>query len=491
MNLPLHLIPLPKKIEGCPDEQGAYPAVAFSTSFCDKTHQWNNAVATFCDYAKSILDTEITLCGDAFVILEACNKLSNGAYQLISDGNCVKLLAGDEEGALNAITTLIQLITITDDGLMLPILSIEDAPSLEYSSLMIDLARIWHDYRYIKHYIDLCRFYKIKVLHLHFTDNQSYTLPSHLFPKLSTPGRSYTFEQIQELNEYAALRGIQLMPEIDVPGHCTAFQIPYSDIFGSNDIICQTEESMKAMKALFGELCDMFPNSRYIHIGGDEAAIDRWLVGNDDNPYYRQIGVDLKNPDKEFLQEKLLANFVNEMANAVFEKGKQPIAWEGFRKCVNDFVRKDLIMISWENYYQLTSELLDGGYKIINCSWQPLYVCTPYLYWTPREIYEWNIFTWRGVHPGSPYLNSKLELEETENRILGAGLCSWNDSINRFYGPEHTEEGVEKEAILLAERLPVMSEKIWHPTKELPRTYAEYLKAYLVCDRAFKKIIHH
>ena len=106
-----------------------------------------------------------------------------------------------------------------------------DAPDCSYRGMMVDLARNWHDFTYLISYVDMCYYYKISVLHLHFTDDQSYTLPSKRFPKLSTKGRSYTPEQIEALNQYAEARGIQLMPEIDVPGHCISFQKEYPDIF--------------------------------------------------------------------------------------------------------------------------------------------------------------------------------------------------------------------------------------------------------------------
>ena len=114
----------------------------------------------------------------------------------------------------------------------------------------------------------MCYFYKVSVLQLHFTDDQSYTLPSKLFPKLSTENQSYTSTQIQGLVEYANARGVELMPEIDVPGHCRSFGEAYGDLFGTKGVICQHTDSMRAMKDLFAELCDMFPYSKYIHIGG-------------------------------------------------------------------------------------------------------------------------------------------------------------------------------------------------------------------------------
>ncbi len=154
---------------------------------------------------------------------------------------------------------------------------IDDAPGCSWRGLMVDLARDFHEFPVLLEYVDLCRFYKIRTPAPAFHGrSKSYTLPSRAFPRLSTPGRSYTEEEIRELVAYAARRDVLLMPEIDVPGHCASFAQGYGDVFGTDGIICQSEQSMACMEALFRELCGMFPNSPYIHIGGDEATISKW-----------------------------------------------------------------------------------------------------------------------------------------------------------------------------------------------------------------------
>ncbi|MBE6592142.1 MAG: hypothetical protein E7646_08895 [Ruminococcaceae bacterium] len=486
MKYPLYLVPYPKEITVSKDENEncEYFEIGLRV-YCEKA--FHNAGVTFFDYSKKLFDIEACAvdnkdCAD--VVITADASLKSDEYTLCSAGKRAVLKASDAGGAVKAVVTLIQLMKKLDGKLYCCEAEIRDMPTVSYSAIMVDLARVWHDFDWLLKYVDLCCFYKVKTLHLHFTDDQSYTLPSELFPKLSTEGRHYSFEQIKILREYAKQRGVELMPEIDVPGHCTAFQENYSDIFGTGGIICQTFESIKAMKELFGELCDMFPESRNIHIGGDEAAIQKWLEV--DNDYYRSLGIDVKAEDEKYTSERLLANFVNEMANAVFEKGKQPIAWEGFAKCVNQYVRKDLIMVSWENYYQTAPDLLDGGYKIINCSWEPLYICTPRKYWQLKNVFEWNMYTWIPVHWSSPYYKSKLEIDE-DDRVLGGGLCAWSDNIKRFYQNE-IPDGVKEEFRLSAERLPAMSERLWHPGKTPVREFSEFLKSHVHLQKSIEKI---
>ena len=461
----MFLIPRPKFVET------ESPAGNRKLPLYVRANMYPCPAQTLCDFVNRIRPETLSV-GDCEEAITFCQNgaLEPAAYEIIIDDTRVTITSGDEEGAFNGVSTLVQLL---DREGYVPFVRISDGPSCSYRSVMLDLARVWHDFDLILQYIDLCRFYKIKVLHLHFTDYQSYTLPSRLFPKLSTPGRSYSPEQIRRLCDYAKLRGVELVPEIDVPGHCVAFQQHYPDTFGTDGIIRFSERAIDSMKQLFGELCDMFPDSKYIHIGGDEAEIGRWLDHHENFDFYRSLGIEPEGQDTAYVKERLYAAFVNEMANAVFEKGKQPIAWEGFKECVNEFVRKDLIMVSWENYYQTAPSLLKAGFQVINCSWQPLYVVTPRSFWSEREVFDWDVTTWIPVHDQSPYCGSFVKVEDTP-QIMGAGLCVWSDRIEQFYG-DQIREGVKDEFELVKGRLPALSENAWNRTKV--RSFDEYLYA--------------
>jgi hypothetical protein len=118
--------------------------------------------------------------------------------------------------------------------------------------------------------------------------------------------------------------------------------------------------------------------------------------------------------------------------------------------------------MAWENFYQLAPELLDAGYKVINCSWSPMYVVTPLTMWKPEEIFDWSIYKWTGVHPQSPYCGKVYEAPK-DSVILGGQLLAWGDHISTEY--ENVAEGVYAERNYLIERLPMLAENTWNVEK--------------------------
>ena len=100
-------------------------------------------------------------------------------------------------------------------------------------------------------------------------------------------------------------------------GHCTQFCLAYPEIFGTDNIIPQTKEAMDAMQALFAELCDMFPNSEYVHVGGDEAAIEKWTTNEECRAYAESCGIDFDTEDKSLLTEDAFKDWMRVCWNLV------------------------------------------------------------------------------------------------------------------------------------------------------------------------------
>ncbi len=425
------------------------------------------AAATLVDYARRTHGVSFAP-GDAITLLPDTTLPAEGYTVDITPAG-VTVRAADALGAQNAAVTLVQLMRPAEGGLTLPAGHIEDAPDCSWRGVMIDLARDWHEPHVLYEYVDMCRFYKIKYLHLHFTDDQSYTLPSRAYPALSTEGRSYSEALLRDLAAYAAARGVQIIPEIDVPGHCTSFAAAYGDIFGRDGIICLSDESVAGMKALFAELCDLFPDSEYIHIGGDEAAIEKWTTCEKCLSASKNRDVDTAMEDKHALAQIMYATFIAEMCDAVLAKGKTPVVWEGFAAEVNHLIPREAVVMSWENFYQTTPSLQAAGFRLINCSWAPMYVVTPVAYWSPEEIYNWSVYRWRPVHPGSPYLHTGLEIQPTR-QVEGGQLLAWGDKIMEAY--PNLPEGVREEQRLIEERTPALAEGTWH--REKPTDWAEF-----------------
>ena len=477
----MNIIPTPKKVEKAECHKRVSGVATIS-----RNSDFSNAIDSFVEYANKMCNVVIDIVDSGFIRVEHCHLYQEEAYAIEITSDNVVIYASEEIGAHHAFATLLQLIEVKGENIVFPEVIVEDKPDCTYRGMMVDLARHWHPFDYLLSYIDMCYFYKVAVLHLHFTDNESYTLPSELYPKLSTPERHYTEEQIQELVEYAHARGVELMPEIDVPGHCRSFAEGYGELFGTKGVICQHADSMQAMKMLFGELCDMFPYSKHIHIGGDEAyAMSEWTECPDCLAYAKSVGIDTDMEDRRQLAEVMLAHFVMEMAKVCIEKGRQPIVWEGFAKSVNDYVSRKIWVMSWENYYQMTEDLLEAGFQVINSSWNPNYIVAP-LMWTPEEVYNSSIYTWRAVHPKSPIRNSYYQSEETA-QIIGSQIQAWGDDLKTKF--PSVEEGIRIERESILERLPMLSEKTWNVKKVTD--YASLESIMRGFEAAGKRILIH
>lgn len=467
------LIPYPKYMT-CRQEMLAIMPIM---EICDP--MFTRPAKAFAGYAQRLVGVRFTEGRGASLVLRVDPDMQKGEYSLRVQTARVVLSAADEQGMQYALATLGQLMRVEEGRVSVPVCEVRDAPDCAHRCIMIDLARNWHPFDYLLSYVDLCWFYKVSRLHLHFTDDQSYTLQSDLYPNLATKGRSYSREDIAYLNKYAAERGISLIPEIDVPGHCTQFCLAYPEIFGTDNIIPQTAQAMEAMQALFAELCDAFPDAEYVHVGGDEAAIEKWTTNQACRAYAESCGIDFDCADKRYLAERMLANFVQKMADAVMAKGKKVMAWEGFAPMVNEFVSKDIIIHSWENYYQTTPQLLEAGFEIINSSWAPMYVVTPAVYWSQKEVFDWSIYRWRPVHPDSPYRGVTIEIPENA-RVLGGQLLAWGDTIPSNFPT--VAEGIAEERRLVAERMAALAENTWNAQKV--RNYADFSAAYESLARA-------
>ncbi len=432
-----------------------------------------DAAKTLADYARRTHGITLTE-GEGGITFTVDASLPTEAYGLTVTESGATVKASDVLGAQNAAVTLIQLMEKAEDGLTLPVGVIEDEPKCTWRTVMIDLARDWHELHVLYEYVDMCRFYKVKYLHFHFTDDQSYTLPSKAFPKLPTEGRHYTEAEIKGLIAYAKSRGVQLIPEIDVPGHTTSFAAAYGEIFGTDGIICLSEESMAGMSTLFRELCELFADSEYIHLGGDEAAIAKWLDCDKCLNAFRSRGIDVDGylateEGKHELTELMYATFIKDICEVILSCGKTPVVWEGFHKSMNHLIPKQSVIVSWENFYQTAPELLEAGFRVVNGAWKPMYVVTPVVYWSPEEIYNWNVYTWGAVHPGSPYNKEALRIDPTM-QVEGGQLLAWGDQIVVKFPV--VAEGVREEQRLVEERTPCLSENVWN--REKPTDWAEF-----------------
>ncbi len=395
---------------------------------------WEQYVNTFCEAFEVLNDTPCEIAtGGIRVVYDPLIKPS--AYTFDADEEIV-ICASDNEGVCSGIATALLAVKAEDGKIVCDKVHIEDAPDKPYRSVMVDLARQWHPLRYVLKYVDICFLLKINVLHLHFIDNQSYTLPSRVFPEISTKGRCYSFEEIELLNNYAASRGITLVPEFEAPGHAKFLTNAYPEIFmpdvdkdapsalsesgvviNPDNIICAKDEAFLAINTLITEIAEMFPTTPYIHIGGDEANIDVWNYCSHSKKFMQDNGI-------EDVHE-LYAEFVARIAKMVIDLGRTPIVWEGFSEKGAHRVPKETIVIAWESHYNLAPDLLKQGFKIINASWQPMYIVPNLrLRWGFEDILNWNVYNWQHWWEHSVARDNPINIEPTDD-CLGGILCVW------------------------------------------------------------------
>ena len=466
------IIPKPKEIYCGPEK----PAVCINGTVCVRSADERFWAECFVSQAEKVYGAKLSLDeteGAIRLCRDAALDASEYRVMVTEDGAVLSYSAA--EGLNYAFATLLQLLCAENGELRLPVCELRDRPDSTYRALMVDVARKKHTIDELLAYVDLCWLYKIRLFHIHFADTNAYTLPSKLLPELPGAGKHcYTRPEIDALTAYARSRNIEIVPEIEMPGHCSRMIHTYPELFADtpedpeklkergaypHNIICAGKPGvMDTLKALCAEVIDMFPNSRYLHIGGDEAAIGEWENCSACRAYMKREGIrDVKG---------LYTDFMRRAIDAVLELGKIPIVWEGFPKEGAEKISRECIVIAWESYYHLAPDLLEEGFRIVNCSWEPLYTIPagrdflPAGRWYPKDIFDWDVYTWKNWNDMSPAHANPIRVAPTE-QVLGGGLCVW-------------ENNFEGEISGVIENLAALSERTWNRT---PSASAERLIA--------------
>ena len=234
--------------------------------------------------------------------------VSEEAYRLEIAPRGIAVSARTAAGAFYAVQTLLQL---TDDGRAEEIAcrTIEDAPRFAYRGFMIDVSRHFRSVEFVKRQIDAMALFKLNRLHMHLTDGAGWRIEIDRYPRLTefaawrpyenwqswwegdrsyceaddprARGGFYTKEEIREIVEYARLRHIEVIPEIEMPGHSEEVTAAYPELgchgepYRDGDLCPGNERTFEFLENVLLEVMELFP-SEYIHIGGDEAGKSAW-----------------------------------------------------------------------------------------------------------------------------------------------------------------------------------------------------------------------
>ncbi len=261
------------------------------------------------------------------------------SYQLMITSDKIKIKAETDLGVVYAFETLLQLLDNDKDTYFFQNLSITDKPAFTWRGLMIDVARHFQPIAVIKRNLDAMLVAKLNTFHWHLSDDQGFRIAIKAYPQLTqkaSDGQFYTQAQIKDVVQYAADRGIRVIPEIDVPGHATALLTAFPEIASQKKqyhlqrnagifdptLDPSNPQTYVVLDQIFKELAGLFPFA-YIHIGGDENRGRQWDANPDIQAFMQQKG---------FTTNHQLQTYFNIKLEKILHKyHKKLMGWEEIR----------------------------------------------------------------------------------------------------------------------------------------------------------------
>lgn len=307
------------------------------------------------------------------------NSCAEESYTLKTNRNSV-IISGGKAGVFYGIQTLLQ--ELENDALRRGVVT--DSPRYAWRGFMLDEARHFFGQETVKQLLDIMAYYKLNKFHWHLTDAQGWRIEIKAYPKLTeiggigthsdpnTPAQFYTQDDIREIVAYAAERHIEIIPEIDMPGHASAANRAYPEYNGGGtpqfaDFTFNVgkEQTYTYLTNILREVSGLFP-SKYIHIGGDEVfyGSDAW----NRDPYVQKM---MRRHGLKTIKDAE-GYFINRMTDSLRYLGKKVIAWDD----VLDFkLDKESNIICWWRHDRPQSlrKSLDAGYQTILCPRKPMY----------------------------------------------------------------------------------------------------------------------
>ena len=285
-------------------------------------------------------------------------SLNDEEYFLRINSNEIAIESSTETGAIYGFQSLNQLMSLNLSNGVIKLQNqvIKDSPRFKYRGMHLDVGRHMYPVDFIKKYIDGLAMLKFNNFHWHLTEDQGWRIEIEKYPELNNIGSYrdstlighytdkpwqfdktryggyYTKKEIKEVVRYAEGRGINVIPEIEMPGHsqaavssypefgCTGEQVGVAPLWGVfKEIYCSKNETFDFLEEIIDEVVELFPG-KYIHIGGDEAPKTNWKAcGNCQNVINRE---ELKD------EHELQSYFITRMEKYINSKGKQIIGWD-------------------------------------------------------------------------------------------------------------------------------------------------------------------
>jgi hexosaminidase len=418
------------------------------------------------------------------------------AYRLNITTKHIIITAGTPAGAFHAVETIRQLLPVSVETgqkkaqVSLPSVNIDDQPAYAWRGMHLDVSRHFFSISYLKKFIDVMALYKMNKFHLHLTDDQGWRVEIKKYPKLTEQGAwrtfnnqdsacmkraadnpdfnidqqhiiqkngktlyggFYTQKQLKDLVAYAANRHIDIIPEIDMPGHMMAAinaypfltcdsQNKWGELFSTPICPCN-ETTFEFAKNVYTEIMEIFP-SKYIHIGGDEVDRRDWGKSEACKELMKREGI-TSLPD-------LQNYFIDRMEKFFNSKGRKLIGWD---EVLEGKISSTAMIMYWRSWVpDAPVKAAQHGNQVIMTPGTPLYFDNPADKNSISNVYNFN--------PVPQNLTA-----EQAKLIIGAQANIWTEYIPS-----------EKRAdYMYMPRMTALAELLWTNKQDYYKSYTQRL----------------
>ncbi|MBN8850587.1 MAG: hypothetical protein BGO55_31255 [Sphingobacteriales bacterium 50-39] len=452
--------------------------------------------------------------GKKIILREDVSVREEEGYRLTVNAQQIVLSASHGAGMFYAMETLRQLLPAeVENGhggsLAVAGVDISDHPKYAWRGMHLDVSRHFFSTDYLRKYIDMMALYKMNKLHLHLTDDQGWRIEIRKYPRLATEGGWRTFNnqdsacmrvaketgnpdmdidpkhirtvngqvqyggyytqaEMKEIIRYAASRHVEIIPEIDMPGHMMAAIALYPELacegWGGDDLtkgfstpICPCRENvLEFAKDIFTEIAALFP-SRYIHIGGDEVERSHWAASSLCQAFMKEHHI-------QSLPQ--LQSYFNDYMQAFFRsKGKILMGWD---EIVEGGIDSTAAVMFWRAWARtMPAKATANGNKVVMASDGPLYFDAIPDKNSLSQVYHYN--------PVDPLYGMNAQQQKN---IIGVHACLWSEMVP-------TEERADH---MIMPRLTALAELGW-TNRDLYDSYLQRLAGQY--DRLDRLKVHY
>lgn len=482
INQAVNLIPYPQKLEL---NKGSFTLSTQTQLISNDKGLFTNEIAYFQSMITPLLGKSLTYQqGKNSIEFDYVDAFKNGeAYKLTITPDKVKVEASGATGVFYAIQTIRQLLPIQTEtatkingALLLPAMQVSDQPAFSWRGSMIDVSRHFFSIEYLKRHIDRMALYKMNKLHLHLTDDQGWRIEIKKYPELTQNGAwrtfnnqdtvcmtmakdnpdmnidsryiinkdgkqlyggYYTQDQLKDLIDYATKCHVEIIPEIDMPGHMLAaiHAYPYltdmenagwGKLFSTPLNPCK-DEVYTFVENVLSEIISLFPSS-YIHIGADEVDKTAWSHSDLCKSFMKEKGI------KDY--EELQTYFVHKVTDYIQSKGKKVITWDD---AIDGELDPSINVMYWRGWVRTSlPKAAQNGNPVIMSPTNPLYFDYIPDRSSLRAVYDMNMV-------------DKSFTADKENLVKGAQANLWAEKIP-------SEQRVD---FMMFPRLIALAERLW------------------------------